>query len=123
MAFTDTVDRELLDHFLATYDLWAGYSTADPGKDGTSVAEPAGATGYARVQIDSDVARTNSEIDNDAAIEFPEATDSQGEITYACLFDGEAGDIIWYGELTTPKTITSGKTPRFPAGDFNVTQS
>jgi len=122
MPFTNAVDQAFLDYFLTTYDLHAGYSTADPTKDGTGVAEPAGGTGYARVDIDAVVTRTGSEIDNDAVIEFPEATSAQGHITHACLFDG-AGGIIWYGELTAHKDVGVGDTPRFPAGDFNITQS
>ena len=123
MAFTTTVDQALLDYFLATYTLYAGYSTADPTKDGTGLAEPSGTTGYARVDVSSGMTRTASEIDNDAAIEFPVATDDQGTITHACLFDGEEGDLIWSAALTASKEVSTGDTPRFPAGDFNITQS
>ena len=123
MAFTTAVDQALLDYFLATYTLYAGYSTADPTKDGTGLAEPSGTTGYARVDVSSGMTRTASEIDNDAAIEFPAATDDQGTITHACLFDGEEGDLIWSAALTASKEVSTGDTPRFPAGDFNITQS
>ena len=123
MPFTNDVDQAFLDAFLADYDLYAGYSTADPTKDGSGLAEPNGATGYARLHVEPGMTRTASEIDNDAVVEFDEATGDQGTITYACLFDGAAGDLVWYGPMTTPKAVTTGDTPRFPAGDFNITQS
>lgn len=123
MAFTTTVDQQLLDRFLTLYSatLWAGYSTADPGKTGATLAEPVGG-GYARVNVSGGFARTGSEIDNDATVEFPVATDNQGTITHACLFDGAAGSLIWSAALTSPKVVATGDTPRFPAGDFNITQ-
>jgi len=125
MAFTTAVDQEILDWFLTQYDTpYAGYSTADPTKDGSGLAEPdSETTGYARVNLTAGLTRTSSEIDNDAAIEFPEATGDQGTITYACLFDGEEGDLIWSAALTASKEVSTGDTPRFPIGDFNITQS
>ncbi len=129
MAFTNTIDQAILDHLFgkaswtAPTEWWAGYSTADPGKDGSTLAEPAGG-GYARVQIlTAGWGRSSSEMDNEAAITFPEATGSQGTITYACLFDGEEGDLVWSAALTASKAVTTGDTPRFPAGDFNITMS
>jgi hypothetical protein len=124
MPFTTAVDQAILDWFLTEYTTpYAGYSTADPTKDGSGLAEPDGGTAYARVDVTAGLSRTDSEIDNDAEIAFPEATSSQGTAAYACLFDAEEGDLIWYGALTTPKAIATGDTPRFPAGDFNITQS
>jgi len=122
MAFTNAVDQAFLDLFLTTYeaDLWAGYSTADPGKDGATLAEPAGG-GYARVDVSAGFTRAASEIDNDAEIVFTEASGDQGTITHACLFDGVTGDLIWSAELTTPKAVTTGDIPRFAAGELNLT--
>lgn len=124
MSFSTTVDQALLDYFLATYTtLYAGYSTTTPAKDGTGVTEPSGTTGYARVNV-TGFARTDSEIDNDADITFPEATSDQGTITHAVLYDAAtAGNMLWFGALSSSKAITTGDTPRFQAGDFNLTQS
>ena len=125
MAFTDAVDQAFLDYFLTTYTLYAGYGTTEPSKDGTGATEPSDAA-YARVAVESSpgMARTGSEIDNDDAIEFAEATEDQGTITYAYLFSAEtAGNLIWFGALTASKAVPTGSTPRFPAGDFNITQS
>lgn len=132
MSFHNTIDRAILDHLfgLATWtapaNIYAGYSTTTPAKDGTGITEPdGGTTGYARVQvISADWGRTNSEVDNDNVIEFPEATGDQGTVTHAVLFDAATnGNMIWFGALTASKVVSTGDTPRFPAGDFNVTQS
>lgn len=126
MSFSTTVDQAMLDAFLTGHTtLYAGYSTTTPTKAGENVTEPDGATtGYARVDVSSLMSRTGSEIDNDSAIEFPEATASQGTATYAVLYDASSsGNMLWFGVLSAPKAIDEGDTPRFPAGDFNLTQS
>lgn len=125
MAFTTAVDQAMLDWFLTEYPtLYAGYSTADPGKTGATLAEPAGATGYARVEISGDLTRTGSTVDNDTAITFPAATGDQSTITHACLFTTAAtASLIWSAALTAPVAVGVGDTPRIPAGDYNITQS
>ena len=122
MSFSTAVDQAFLDHFLATYTtLWAGYSTTTPTKAGANVTEPAG--GYARIQVNANLTRTGSEVDNDAAIEFPEASGDQGTVTHAVLYTTETGGtMLWFGELAASKSITAGSTPTFTAGDFNITQ-
>lgn len=128
MAFTNAIDQAILDHLFglaawtAPTEWWAGYSTANPGKTGGTLAEPSGATGYARVEVTA-WTRASSEVDNDTEIAFPQATDDQGTITYACLFDGEVGDLIWSIALDVPKVVSTGDTPSFQAGDFSITQS
>jgi hypothetical protein len=122
MPFVDVVDRALLDSFLADYaTLWVGYSTTTPAKAGTGATEPTDAA-YARVNISADLTRTDSTIDNDSEIAFPVATEDQGTVTYALIYDAEtAGNLLWYGELTASKVVDSGDTPRFAAGDVNIT--
>ena len=123
MSFSTTVDQAALDWFLTTYTtLYAGYSTTTPTKAGANVTEPAGATGYARVDISANMARTGSEIDNTAEITFPAATGDQGTVTHAVIYDADtAGNMLWFGALTDSKVVSSGDTSRFPAGDFNLT--
>jgi hypothetical protein len=124
MSFSNTVDQAMLDYFLTTYTtLYAGYSTTTPTKAGANVSEPAGETGYTRIEV-TDFARTDSEIDNDAEIVFPEATGDQGTATYAILYDASSGgNMLWFGALSASKAVSTGDVPRFPAGDFNLTMS
>jgi len=125
MSFADYLEAELLDHLfdIGAYSvpiMYVGLSTADPGDDAGTLAEPSD-NGYARVACAA-WSRTDNEVDNDAIVTFPEASGAWGTITYACLFDAEsAGNLLLSFALDTPRVITSGITPRFSAGDFNVT--
>ena len=101
-------------------DIFVGLSTADPGDDAFGLAEPSG-NGYARVAVAA-WSRSGNEVDNDAAVTFPEASGAWGTITYAGLFDASSGgNLLLSFVLDTPRVITNGITPRFSAGEFNVT--
>jgi len=125
MSFADFLEYELLDHLFdigsyAAPTMYVGLSTADPGDDAAGLAEPVG-NGYARVACAA-WSRTGNEVDNDAAVTFPEATGDWGTITHAGLFDAATdGNLLLSFVLDTPREITDGKTPRFSAGEFNVT--
>jgi hypothetical protein len=121
MSASDYWEDVILD-LLIEANWWVGYSTADPGDNGAGLAEPAG--GYTRMAVTAatwDPASGGSK-DNGAIIEFPVATDSQGEITHLCLFDAvSGGHLLASGALTSPVTISSGETPRFAANAFAIT--
>jgi hypothetical protein len=126
-SFTDHWENEILDHLFGkgSYTLptiHVGLSTADPGDDGTGLSEPSG-NGYARVATSA--ADWNSAsggaLDNANAIEFPQATGNWGSITHFALFDASTGgNMLAHGSLTQSKTIASGDTARFSAGDLDV---
>ena len=125
MSFADFLEGELLDHLfnIGAYSApstYVGLSTADPLDDASGLAEPSG-NGYARVQLTT-WSRSGNEVDNDSAVEFPAASGSWGTITHACLFDAStSGNMLLSFVLSASKTISSGETARFPAGDFNIT--
>lgn len=126
-SFTDHWENEILDHLFGkgSYTpptIHVGLSTADPGDDGTGLSEPSG-NGYARVATSA--ADWNSAsggaLDNANAIEFPQATGNWGSITHFALFDASTGgNMLAHGSLTQSKTIASGDTARFSAGDLDV---
>ena len=126
-SFADYWEDEVLDHLFGkgSYSpptIYVGLSTADPTDDASGLAEPSG-NGYARVETagsDWDAA-SGGALDNANAIEFPEATGSWGTVTHFALFDAATdGNCLAHGSLTASKTISSGETPRFPAGDLDV---
>jgi hypothetical protein len=121
MSFSDTTENALLDYFLED-NLYAGTSTADPGDDGATLAEPSGGS-YARVAITAATwnAASGGSKTNGAAITFAAATGDWGTQTYFCVFDSESGgNILASGALTAGKTITSGQTLNFPIGSVTV---
>ncbi len=126
-SFSDHWENEILDHLFGkgSYTpptIYVGLSTADPGDDGTGLSEPSG-NGYARVATAAAdwSAASGGALDNANAIEFAEATGSWGTVTHFALFDAAtSGNLLAHGSLTPSKTIASGDTARFQAGDLDV---
>ena len=125
MSFADFWEGEILDHLFdigayAAPTLYVGLSTADPLDDASGLAEP-GAGAYERVACAA-WSRVAGLVDNDAAVEFPEATGAWGTITHVALFDAiTAGNMLVSFALDAGVAVSTGETPRFPAGDLNVT--
>jgi len=88
----------------------------------SGLAEPSG-NSYARVVTSSASWTTSSggSLSNAGDITFPQATGSWGTITHFALFDAaSAGNMLAHGALSQSKTITSGDTAKFAAGDLDV---
>ena len=127
-SFSNHWENEILDHLFGkgTYTpptIYVGLSTADPGDDGSGLAEPSGGA-YARVATTGSDwnAAGGGALDNANAIEFSEATASWGTITHFALFDAATGgNMLAHGSLTASKTISSGDTASVAAGALDVT--
>lgn len=127
-SFGDYLEDEVLDHIFGkgAYTpptIYVGLSTADPEDDAGSLAEPVG-NGYARVQTDSDDwdAASGGALANAEDITFPEASGSWGTVSHFGLFDAaSAGNMLAHGSLGSSKAIGDGDTPKFAAGDLDVT--
>jgi hypothetical protein len=127
-SFADYWENEILDHLFGkgSYTpptIYVGLSTADPTDDASGLAEPSG-NSYARVataSADWNVA-SGGAIANVNDITFPEATGSWGTITHFAIFDAaSAGNMLAHGALNVSKSISSGDTAKFAAGDLDVT--
>jgi len=80
---------------------------------------------YARVSVARATGWTSAgnATENAADITFPEATASWGELGAFALMDASTGgNMLYWGDLTTPKTINSGDTAKIPAGDLDITE-
>ena len=131
MAFTNYLEEKVLQHvFTATAYTqparWVALYTAAPSDTGggTQVS----GTDYARVQATFTVTAGTggsadpSEAENSAAIEFPEAGGSWGEVVAVGVFDNSSGgNLLCWATLTTPKTIGTGDVARFAAGELVFT--
>ncbi len=62
---------------------------------------------------------------NTGAINFPQATASWGTVTSVGVKDScsstGADNLLLYGDLDTPKAVTTDDTFTIPAGDLDVT--
>jgi hypothetical protein len=105
--------------------LWT--TTLDDASTGATAGEVSGGS-YARQQVTQLDANwtapgAGGAIDNVNAITFPQATANWGTITDVMIVDtvSGAGNSLFYGPLTTPKTVNSGDTFKFNVGDLDLT--
>jgi hypothetical protein len=131
MSFSNYLELELLDHvwgnsaYTAPATLYVALSTTTPADDGTNFTEPSG-NAYARVAVTNNTTNWPNAAGgakaNGTAITFPTATGSWGTVTHFGIFDASSGgNCLGTGALSVSKTITSGDTAAFSAGDLDIT--
>jgi 3-polyprenyl-4-hydroxybenzoate decarboxylase len=79
-------------------------------------------TAYARQTITFASASSGSSATN-ATVTFPTATASFGTITHVAIVDGAtagAGNVLFWGAVTTSKTIDTGDTFSISSGNLTV---
>ncbi len=106
--------------------LYVALHTADPGEAGDQTTSEISYTGYARVAV----ARTSggftvagNAVSNTATVQFGECTAGSGTASYFSigLASSGAGQILFSGQLSAPRAISSGITPLFNAGALSGT--
>ena len=124
-AMSDYLERELLDHTLGTSAMahpaqaYLALHTADP-TDAGSGAECSGGS-YARQTIDFNAAAgTSGAVTNSTAEDF---TDMPAcTVTHIGIWDhASAGDLLYHGSVSTPKTVADGDTISLAIGQLTVT--
>lgn len=131
-SFSDYSENKILDHIVGKTSftmptVYVGLCTADPTDAGTgaSCGEVADTNAYARVVTagsDWDAAASGT-MDNAADITFSEANGSWGTVTHFALFDSGthgAGNMLAHSVLSASKVIGNGDTPKFAAGDLDL---
>jgi hypothetical protein len=108
--------------------IYVSLHTADPGDNGSG-AEVAG-TGYQREGIDTGASSgwtapasgdSGYKTDNAADVTFPAAGASWGTVTHAALWDSlTTGNMLFYGQLGTSKTVSTGDVLVISAGDLDA---
>lgn len=136
-AFSDYAETALVNHifrataFTAPTTLAVALCTAAPNdaSTGATITEVANSNGYARVTQNpstSNWAATsggNGTTSNSTTITFPTATGSWGTATHFAVVDSStygAGNVLFYGPLTSSVTIGTGVTASFPAGSLVI---
>jgi len=128
------LENEILDHVLGGGDytrpatvyvgLWT--SALDDTSDGDTAGEVSGGS-YARVSVTNNStnwpAAANGAKSNGTAITFPQATGDWGTVTYFAILDAAtSGNVLYWGQLTSSKTIENGDTASFAIGDLDITE-
>lgn len=99
--------------------VYVGLYTSDPGEDNSGTEVSGGS--YARKSATFG-APSNGVCTNSAAVEFDQATASWGTISHVALLDAiTSGNLLFYTDITTSKTIESGDIFKIAAGSLSVT--
>lgn len=79
---------------------------------------------YARQKVTFGQAASGTSI-NDSTVTFPTATaDYDGQVTcLAVMTTANSGEVLFYGALTSPKTVTTGDTFQIAVGNLQVSLS
>lgn len=128
---SDYLENKLLDHVLggAIYTrpvtVYVALYTVAPTDAGGGTEVSGGS--YARVAVTNNAtkwpAASGGAKSNGQEITFPTATASWGEaVAFAILDAASAGNFMYWGDLTTPKTIGNGDTAKFGVGDLDITE-
>lgn len=125
-SLSNYAENKLLNHtllgtsFTVPSNIYIALSTANPGEDGSTIAEPSG-NAYARVAANSWATAASRATSNSGAITFPQATGSWGTITHIAIFDASTGgNMLAYDDLATSRAVPSGYTFSIASGDIDV---
>lgn len=135
MAKSDYLEDQIINHIFRTSSftkpsvLGIALFTAAPSDAGGGTEVTGGS--YARVDhapLDANwdaTSGTDGQTANTTVVTFPAPTADWGQVTHFGIFDAtSAGNLLYWGALTTAKTINNGDpAPTFPAGSLVVTES
>lgn len=139
------LENKLIDHlfrstsFTAPTTLAVALCTAAPDdtSTGATITEVANSGAYARTALAAGISNwantqasgtgassgTGGTTSNSSTITFPTATGSWGTVTHIAIVDSTThggGNVLFWGALSVSKTVTSGDTFSFNAGDLTV---
>lgn len=127
MSGTNYVRKKILDDLtsVASYSppaLYLSLHTADPTAAGLHTFEIAGGS-YARQALAGVMGAADATgfSVNTTVITFPTASADWGTVTYLGTEDAAAaGNMIWSGAPSLPRTITSGQPFQIPVGQLRL---
>lgn len=108
--------------------LWDNSVTLSDTSTGASAGEVnTSGTGYGRVAVTNDDTKwtvTDNVVENAADVTFATATADWGTINQFAILDATTGgNILFWSTLAVSKTVTTGDTVRFNAGDITITEN
>jgi hypothetical protein len=127
-AASNYLEDKILDHVLTATAFtqpsrYIALFTADPGEAGSFTNEiSTSGTAYARQSVTFAAASSGSSATS-ATVTFPTATANWGTVTHVAVVDGDtegAGNVLFYGAVTTSKTIETGDTFQISSGNLTI---
>lgn len=127
-AASDYLEDKLLDHVLGNTaftqpsNIYLALFTADTGLEANSPSAEisTSSTGYSRQSV-SFAASSSGSASTSATVTFSAATANWGTVTHVAVMDAStSGNVLFYGAVTTSKTIESGDTFQVSSGNLTV---
>ena len=109
--------------------LWTTAGSLTDASTGDEVNEVStSGTAYARLEVVNNTANWPTAVSgvkqNGAAATWPQATIAWGTINQFAICSADtSGEILFWGDITTPKTINVGDTASFSAGSLTITEN
>ena len=128
-SLTDSAENAVLNALMnaaalgapATWYIAAFTATPSDAAGGTEAT----GGGYARVAVTANTTNfpsaSGGALANGTAIDFPQASGSQGTITAAAGMSASSGGTMWWWDDFTGVAIATGDTLRIPVGDLDFT--
>jgi hypothetical protein len=129
-AASDFLENKLLDHtlkygtapYVGASTLYLALFTASTGLEANSPSAEISTSGtaYARKAVTFATASSGSSATN-ATVTFDAATASWGSVTHVAVMDAStSGNVLFWGAVTTAKTIDSGDTFQVTSGNLTI---
>lgn len=125
-AASDYLENKLLDHTLGNTaysqpaGLYIGLFTADTGLEANTPSAEVSGGAYAR-KASSFAAASSGSSATSATITFDTATANWGTITHVAVMDAAtSGNVLFWGAVTTAKTIETGDTFQISSGNLTI---
>jgi hypothetical protein len=137
-AMSDYLENNLVNHLFRTSTfakpttIAIALCTSAPtdASTGATITEVTNANGYARVDVGAPnntlwaASTTNGTTSNSNAITFPTASgDWNAAVTHVAICDSAtygAGNLLFWGALSSNKTVTNGDVFQFAAGQLSI---
>lgn len=128
-AASDYLENKLLDHTLrgasgawsAPSTVYLGLYTASTGLETNSPSAEISGNNYSRQAVTFNAASSGQSATS-ATVTFPAATGSWGTITHVAVLDAStSGNVLFWGAVTTSKTIDNGDTFQISSGNLTIT--
>jgi hypothetical protein len=130
-AASNYLENKVLDHvltatgytapstrYLALFNNTSGSAAANL-EAGTLSDEVSGGS-YARQEVTFSAASGGASATS-ATVTFPAASGNWGSVTHVAVMDAStSGNVLFYGAVTTPKTIESGDTFQVSGGNLTI---
>lgn len=125
-AASNYLENKVLDHVLtataysAPATRYLALFTADTGLETNSPSAEVSGGSYARQTVTFAAASSGTSATN-ATVTFPAATGNWGTITHVAVMDAStSGNVLFYGAVTTSKTIETGDTFQVTSGNLTI---